>query len=180
MKSITIAPIYLRQMIDDAQRNYPNECCGFGFGYGHRVLEVVPIRNVASHPSHAYVMDAIDQTKAMFNAFNKGYELVCIYHSHPNSQPVPSETDIRHNHYPSMAHCIIGINSKFVEVGVWKLGERVERLPLLDSNAYEHVEGLSYDPISNIIRFMVLLGVSIFVIAVSIYLLPPPPELPLP
>jgi proteasome lid subunit RPN8/RPN11 len=167
-------------MIDEARKHYPNECCGFGLGRENRVLEVVPIRNVSSNPQDAYRMDSNEQVRAMFLAHNKGYEVVCIYHSHPDAQPIPSQTDIRQNLYPAVANCIIGINPKTVTVALWRIDEDIERLPLLDSNDHDHTASLSDDPISNIIRFIVLLGVSLIVVAVSIYLLPPPPELPLP
>ena len=180
MKSIVIDPPHLQEMIQHAKRDYPNECCGFGFGRGNRVLEVVPICNIALNQRVAYLMDEHEQLKALFNALQKGYEIICIYHSHPNADPIPSQSDINQNHYPSVAHCIIGINTQFAEVGVWQIEyENIERLSLTNSVDHEPTDIID-NPIKNLIHIAVLLMVAVLVIGVAVYLLPPAPELPLP
>lgn len=167
-------------MIQHAKQCYPHECCGFGFGYGNHVVEVTPIQNVAPNQRVAYLMDEHEQLKALFGAYKKGYEIVCIYHSHPNAHPIPSQSDIQQNCYPSVAHCIIGINAQRAEVGVWQMEhETVERLSLVNSSGDEPTQS-SNDPIGNLIRLGVLMMVALWVIISAVYLLPPPPELPLP
>lgn len=59
--------------------------------YGQRAH---PMRNVHPDPVRRYEMDPAEQFAVMRRMRQAGEELVAIYHSHPATEPVPSQTDI--------------------------------------------------------------------------------------
>jgi [CysO sulfur-carrier protein]-S-L-cysteine hydrolase len=104
---------HLEQMLAQARAEAPKECCGFLLGTGDLVAEVVPVRNAveelglgiegpelgeldpeaARDPRRTYRMDPLEQLRADRMAFERGCEIVAIYHSHPATRAYPSATD---------------------------------------------------------------------------------------
>lgn len=82
----------LEQIIAQARAEAPNECCGMLAGRGEVVEEVFPGRNKDQSPK-TYLMDPEDQLRAFRTMDERGLELVGIYHSHPQTEAVPSRTD---------------------------------------------------------------------------------------
>ena len=79
----------LDEMVLHARRSLPDEACGMLAGLSGRVSKVYTLEN--SNPSPAtYVVDPVDQLKAIKDMSAEGFELVGIYHSHPDSPAVPS------------------------------------------------------------------------------------------
>lgn len=83
---------HLEQIIAQARAEAPNECCGMLAGRGETVEEVFPGRNSDRSPK-TYVMDPKDQLRAFRAMDERGWDLVGIYHSHPQTEAVPSRTD---------------------------------------------------------------------------------------
>ena len=82
----------LEHIIAQARAEAPNECCGMLAGRGEVVEEVFPGRN-KDHSPKTYLMDPEDQLRAFRAMDERGLELVGIYHSHPQTEAVPSRTD---------------------------------------------------------------------------------------
>jgi [CysO sulfur-carrier protein]-S-L-cysteine hydrolase len=82
----------VEQIIAQARAESPNECCGMLAGRGEVVEEVFPGRNNDRSPK-TYLMDPEDQLRAFRTMDQRGWELVGIYHSHPQTEAVPSRTD---------------------------------------------------------------------------------------
>ena len=82
----------LKQIIDQAQDEAPNECCGMLAGRGDIVEAVFPGRN-RDHSPTTYLMDPEDQLRAFREMDQRGWELIGIYHSHPKTEAAPSRTD---------------------------------------------------------------------------------------
>lgn len=83
---------HLDKIIAHARAEAPNECCGMLAGHGEVVEEVFPGRNQDQSPK-TYLMDPLDQLRAFRTMDERGMELVGIYHSHPQTEAVPSRTD---------------------------------------------------------------------------------------
>ena len=83
---------HLEQIVAQARAEAPNECCGMLAGRGGTVEEVFPGRNNDRSPK-TYVMDPEDQLRAFRAMDERGWDLVAIYHSHPQTEAVPSRTD---------------------------------------------------------------------------------------
>jgi len=83
----------------------PEEACGFLAGTGQCVLAVVPVTNKLHSPVR-YQMDPLEQLSAFQKIEQAGYELLGIYHSHPNGPDMPSATDIAEAYYPDVIYII--------------------------------------------------------------------------
>src|SRR2546430_1200950 len=79
--------------LQEAKRN----CEAVGFlarREGTRKLAArVPLNNHASDPSHSYFVEPWEQFRAEQKLARAGYEIVGVYHSHPQGEAVPSRTD---------------------------------------------------------------------------------------
>jgi [CysO sulfur-carrier protein]-S-L-cysteine hydrolase len=83
---------HLEQIIAQARAEAPNECCGMLAGRGEVVEAVFPGRN-KDRSSKTYLMEPEDQLRAFRIMDERGLDLVGIYHSHPQTEAVPSRTD---------------------------------------------------------------------------------------
>ncbi len=94
------------QIIAQAEREFPFECCGFIIG-DERIEEVRPIANVqnqkhAENPREfsrdartAFLMDPKQHLAVMNEIDDRKLSLKIVYHSHPNHDAYFSETDRR-------------------------------------------------------------------------------------
>jgi [CysO sulfur-carrier protein]-S-L-cysteine hydrolase len=92
---MTLTKSQLEQLFEQARRDAPFETCGMIGGTHNRALKIYPIRNVAENRVKNYLMDGVDQIRAMQDMDDNGYEIISIYHSHPVSRAYPSATDLR-------------------------------------------------------------------------------------
>jgi proteasome lid subunit RPN8/RPN11 len=114
-------------MIEHAQSALPNECCGLlGGVIEERVIRADswhPLVNEAASPT-AYLSEPKSLFRAIKAMRNAKQEIVAIYHSHPNSNPVPSKTDLERNYHGSeVVHLIIGLNGPAPLICGWRLTE---------------------------------------------------------
>jgi proteasome lid subunit RPN8/RPN11 len=113
-------------MIQHAQADLPNECCGLLAGYRAeadlRAEAILPLVNESASPV-AYQ----SEPRSMFQADRimraAGHEMVAIYHSHPTSEPVPSRTDLAQYYSSDVVHFIIGLKNAEPELRGWWLTE---------------------------------------------------------
>jgi [CysO sulfur-carrier protein]-S-L-cysteine hydrolase len=110
------------EMVQHAQTELPNECCGVLAGLREgdvlRVLAAHPLVNEAASPKE-YLSAPVQAHKACREA---GHEFLAIYHSHPTSAPIPSKTDLERNFYgTSVVHFIIGVSEPEPVVRGWWL-----------------------------------------------------------
>lgn len=92
----------LEQMFEQARRDAPFETCGLIGGKDGRALKIYPIGNVAENRVKNYLMDGMDQIRAMQDMDDNGYDIVSIYHSHPVTRAYPSPTDLRDAYDPDL------------------------------------------------------------------------------
>lgn len=81
----------------------PREVCGVLAG--RRVEDATPsaeiveairrVPNVAANPRIAYELDPKETLRTVEEVESEGLDVLGFYHSHPESDPVPSETDRR-------------------------------------------------------------------------------------
>jgi proteasome lid subunit RPN8/RPN11 len=116
-----------------AEREYPDECCGFVIGDA-TVEEVRPIPNIqnekhaadpAAHPRDArtaYLMEPRAQLTVLNELDRRALVLKIVYHSHPDHDAYFSPTDRRqacafdpdYPDYPGTAYVVLSIkNAKF-------------------------------------------------------------------
>jgi proteasome lid subunit RPN8/RPN11 len=125
MTVLKIPQQILDAMIAHARETDPHECCGLLAGldgvtsHHYRVRNIVSLEGAEALPSFdgarvsrlqqlplqkraeiAFVMDAQDFSLAKKDMRTRNLDLHVVYHSHPRSPAVPSETDvtIAHNY----------------------------------------------------------------------------------
>ena len=85
---MTLPPTIKEQILQHAQAEQPKECCGVVCVVKGR-RRYFPCRNLAATPDEHFVMDPLDYAEAE----DQG-EVVAVIHSHPVSNPKPSEADL--------------------------------------------------------------------------------------
>jgi [CysO sulfur-carrier protein]-S-L-cysteine hydrolase len=79
-----------------------------------------PGRNIDSSPQR-YTMDPGDVMAALADMRRRETRLGAIVHSHPNTSPVPSRTDLAEANSPGVLSLIVGLSPE-IEVRAWSFG----------------------------------------------------------
>jgi proteasome lid subunit RPN8/RPN11 len=125
---LAIPATILDEVIAHAREALPNECCGLLAGCVEDGVGVVTARfavgNDLASPT-AYYTNARDLFAA-FRAMREGkLELLAVYHSHPSSDPIPSDRDVAENTYgESVVHLIVSLAHTTPDVRAWWITEQ--------------------------------------------------------
>ena len=123
---LNIEQIPLDEMIQDAVKTFPDECCGFLFGKeenDHRTVIKIQVVNNAREGDkrRRFVISARDYLKAEQFAEVNNLQLMGVYHSHPDHPAVPSEHD-RVAAQPFFSYIILSvIHHEFNHICSWQL-----------------------------------------------------------
>jgi proteasome lid subunit RPN8/RPN11 len=116
-------------MVAHCLREAPLECCGLLGGVTARVSSIHPLRNVSASETR-YDADPKDLIAAVVELRQRNGEILAIYHSHPRWAAIPSQTDLRENHYGHVPRIIVSLLGPTPEVRVWRLDpDSFEELP---------------------------------------------------
>mgnify|MGYP002620228295 CR=1 FL=1 len=85
---MTLPPTIKAQILQHAQAEQPKECCGLVCVVKGR-RRYFPCKNLAETPDEHFILDPMDYA----NAEEQG-EVVAVIHSHPTTNPKPSEADL--------------------------------------------------------------------------------------
>ena len=129
-KNLKIDEEALQNMIRDAEKVYPDECCGFLFGTeneeSREILNVLSVNNVREAKRRRYEISPQDYQRAEIHAVNTDQDLLGIYHSHPDHPAIASEYDRAHA-LPHFSYIILSVNNgKVVDVKSWQLNDDEE------------------------------------------------------
>jgi desampylase len=89
-----------------AREALPSECCGVLIGSASAILEARRTRNLAASRTR-FEVDPKVHIEARRDARLRGLDVVGFYHSHPQSEPIPSQTDLAEASYPDSFHLIV-------------------------------------------------------------------------
>src|SRR5947208_7120730 len=94
---ITIPASLLRRVYDHTEASYPHECCGLMIGAIGENKEVHAFRrckNLNKERAHdRYDMDPLDMLRAEREFENSPWDIIGVYHSHPDHPSRASQTD---------------------------------------------------------------------------------------
>ncbi len=118
----------IEEMIADAVKSFPDECCGFMFGkeeFDNRTISMVnTVRNSKEGDKRRrFEITPLDYMSAERYADENDLLLLGIYHSHPNHPSIPSEHDrIAAQIY--FSYVIISVREKeFNSIQSWRLND---------------------------------------------------------
>lgn len=112
--------IYLKKseysvILQQARREYDNECCGFLAGvkkdgdvYINKAYALVNVDNSSEH----FSMNPKEQFEKVKLIRKENMELVGNYHSHPHSPSRPSEEDKRLAFDPNIIYAILSLQNE--------------------------------------------------------------------
>jgi [CysO sulfur-carrier protein]-S-L-cysteine hydrolase len=114
IKEIKITRPLATLLLGLAQKSPQQEICGLIGSDTKKPLTVYPIANIAANTAREFEMDPQQQISAFKAMRDKGEKLFAIYHSHPQSPPVPSPRDLEDLGHPEALQLIISLNTKGV------------------------------------------------------------------
>ncbi len=97
------------QMIQEAVSSFPSECCGILAGKNKSATKIYPVKNIDSSPQSCYLMEPNIQFRILKTLDQISFEMVAIYHSHPNDECYPSAKDIELANYNDTLYIIISL-----------------------------------------------------------------------
>jgi proteasome lid subunit RPN8/RPN11 len=101
-----VARVALQRMLEAARADSSQECCGLLAGRDATITHAFAARNALASATAFEI--APQELFSLFREIHaQGLELLGIYHSHPNTENIPSPTDIERAYYPDAAYFII-------------------------------------------------------------------------
>ena len=91
-----------------AQKDAPNETCGYLLGIDDVVTENYWMENIDHSPEH-FSFAPKDQFAALRYARSKGLKILANWHSHPASPSRPSQEDLRLANDPTIRYAILSL-----------------------------------------------------------------------
>lgn len=117
--NLRILPDIQQAMVDHCLTEKPLECCGILAGRHGHAWEIYKLPN-ADQSETRYNADPQALIKAVQEMRRNGTEIMAIYHSHPRWQPIPSQTDLKENHYGEVPRIIVGLLKSPPDCRVWR------------------------------------------------------------
>lgn len=99
----------IAEMIAQAQKDAPNETCGYLLGVDDVVTENYWMENIDHSPEH-FSFAPKDQFAALKYARSKGLRILANWHSHPASPSRPSQEDLRLANDPTIRYAILSLH----------------------------------------------------------------------
>ena len=99
----------IEEMIAQAQKDAPNETCGYLLGADDVVTENYWMENI-DHSSEHFSFAPKDQFAALKYARSKGLRILANWHSHPASPSRPSQEDLRLANDPTIRYAILSLH----------------------------------------------------------------------
>lgn len=104
----------VNQVLTHAQQNEHTEACGLISTSDGNPAHYYAVKNIAADPSTHFEMEPEQQIAAMKRMREHGEDLLAIVHSHPESPPLPSATDMQEAGYPHAYYIIVSLNTRGV------------------------------------------------------------------
>jgi [CysO sulfur-carrier protein]-S-L-cysteine hydrolase len=110
-------------MVQHAQEELRNECCGLLAGRDAVITHILPAANSAAEPAKSYEIAPAELFASMRRMRAEKLALMGIYHSHPNGSSEPSRRDIDGAYYPEAAYFIVSANARPAAVRAFSIRE---------------------------------------------------------
>ena len=94
-------------MLGHARRQAARECCGLLAGQDGVITRAFPAANVAANPVKNYEIAPREIVRLMREFRERKLGFLGIYHSHPNTENVPSPRDIELAYYSEAIYFIV-------------------------------------------------------------------------
>lgn len=176
-----LRPTLAQALVEHARRSIPNECCGVIIGVGIEAQEVVPVPNISTQQDTHYRMDDQVLSQLFFRVQRENRAIIGFYHSHPNTDPIPSQTDVQLAAYPDTAYVIASMKGGEARLAAWSIKHHeVKPIELVVSMVKPLPEEASLSIVHKRAIIAAVIIAFAFMIILSLSLLPPAPIIPVP
>jgi [CysO sulfur-carrier protein]-S-L-cysteine hydrolase len=103
---LTFTPADYKLMLAYLEAAYPQEACGLLAGKAGRIERLYPVTNIL-HSRFHFRMDSTEQVEALLDMEKQGWQLLAIFHSHPDGPGEPSAEDVANAFYPEAIQVIV-------------------------------------------------------------------------
>ena len=116
------------ELIEQAEKDAPNESCGYLLGTDDTVTENYWMENI-DHSSEHFSFAPKDQFAALRYAREHGLKILANWHSHPASPSRPSQEDLRLANDPTIRYAILSLLDGEPKLNSFKIlnGEVVDK-----------------------------------------------------
>jgi len=108
---VALDGVLYEEIVEQALREFPNECCGLIASEADVPVKVFPMTNADASPA-TYRLDGKEQLKVFDELDERGWDLWGIYHSHTHTEAYPSETDTRLAFYPEARYLVLSLQDR--------------------------------------------------------------------
>ena len=112
---IVLTNMQMSKILSHAERAYPNECCGLLVGERRAgdvfIREVHRSANMAPTPANQFEIDPQLRFDLERRVREETVDLVGVYHSHPDGDAAPSQTDIQRAWESSLVWLITAVKN---------------------------------------------------------------------
>jgi proteasome lid subunit RPN8/RPN11 len=109
-------------MLLDVCMKTPNEACGLAAGANGAVQKIYRISNEYHSPVR-FRLDPAEQVAAFIDMEQHHWDLLAIYHSHPEGPICPSETDLAEFFYPDALSLIWARENRMWQCWAYEIQE---------------------------------------------------------
>ena len=116
------------ELIKQAEKDAPDESCGYLLGTNDEVTENYWMENI-DHSSEHFSFAPKDQFAALRYAREHGLKILANWHSHPASPSRPSQEDLRLANDPTIRYAILSLLDGQPKLNSFKIlnGEVVDK-----------------------------------------------------
>lgn len=176
--AVGIAYAVARQIAEHALSEAPNEACGILAGTREHISRAIPLENASDAPARHFRFDPKEQLEALKSIDAADLAWVGVYHSHPNTPPIPSPEDIAAAVDSSLLQLIISLEGAKPKLKLWRVeGSSVTPIALaFDADSDAPID----DRLSRrqqVVMVIAAIASVLLLLAVSLLLLPLAPEI---
>lgn len=112
----------MQLMVGHARAWAPNEACGLIAGADDVVAKVYQLVNIDPAPDR-FTLDPEEYFAAWQDATARGWEILGLFHSHPESLPIPSAADLEGGGDPAWVNLIVGVEDGHIAVRAYRYAD---------------------------------------------------------
>ncbi len=107
-------------IVSHAQKDLPNECCGYLAGQGKCITVAYALKNIDDSHEH-FAFDPEEQFAVIKDMRTKSLVPLAVYHSHPETPARPSKEDIRLAYDADISYLIISLARQVPDIKSFKI-----------------------------------------------------------
>ncbi len=118
-----------RDIVEHASAQSPREACGLLAGKGTLISLALPVANAAAMPEQAFALVPDGQLRRLKQIDEAGLDWLGVYHSHTDSPPMPSHSDIAGAVDDALLQLIVSLANPKPRLKLWRI-DGATALPL--------------------------------------------------